>query len=89
MSKETKISKIELTIGGKAIVLTIEQAKELKDILLEIWPQPVKVRVEKEYIPAEPIIINRPYPIPHVPRPRPYWPEIWCRSGTLSMTARA
>ena len=33
MSKQAKISKLCLEIGGKKIELTLKQAKELKDVL--------------------------------------------------------
>ena len=37
MSKQVKISKLCLEIGGKKIELTMKQAKELKDVLVDTF----------------------------------------------------
>lgn len=56
-SKGVKIVKVELEIGGKVIRLSLEEAKELRDILKDTFP-------EKEYVPSQPIVI-REYPWRH------------------------
>ena len=60
MSEKISISKIQIKIGNKALDLTLEEARELKDILNTTFP-------EKEVIPGiyplpcpSPIIIERP-----------------------------
>lgn len=63
----SKVSKIILEVGSKEIELSIEEAKELKRILGDLFN--VK---EIQFIPPSPIIIER-YNRWHY---QPY--EIWC-----------
>lgn len=65
MKDKAKIQKIEITVAGKTLNLTIEQAKKLRDILNETFPAPQ----------PHPIIIDRiiPAPYPVWPHPSPIW----------------
>lgn len=62
------ITKIELDLGGKKIILTPKQAQNLKDALNELFAEKVIRIMDKEYI---------PYPSPCKPL-RPYYWE-WPR----------
>lgn len=80
MSK-AKINKINITVGSNELELTLEQARDLKKILDELFPAP--------YIPSAPIIIERDR---WIPQPQPQWPtwepNIICKSSewaTLSL----
>ena len=66
-----EIKKIVIEIDGKEIVLTVEQAKKLKDALNEIYKRPVK-----EYIPC-----SFPAPSPH-----PYIPWVTYADNTAKDT---
>ena len=62
MSEQVKIAKINIKIAGQELELTLEQARELRGILNELWPEPVK---ELVYPPVTwpsnpPILINKP-----------------------------
>ena len=59
---KVEISKVSVKIGEQAIELTLEQAKELRDILNDTFGEKVVVR------PYSPIIIDRPYPYVY-----PHW----------------
>ena len=83
MEKQVKISKIKLSIGGKDIELTLEQAKELRNELLALWPEPRQVDTVPIYLP--PVVIEK--------TERPYWESpwmTWCEAGsdTLCMAVR-
>jgi len=68
---ETKLTKLILVIKGKEIELDTEAAKELKNILLELWPEPV-VRTNTIHE-----IIRDPRP-----EPWPYWgTPIYCATS--------
>ena len=72
-SKKVLVSKIEIKLGDdKKLVLSPEQAKELRDILSEMYPGPP--RVQKEYIPS-------PYPVPWYDRPWRRWDLVWTSQG--------
>lgn len=86
---EMKIEKISIKMGDKTVELTLEQAKELKDILNDTFPEPVVNQ------PA-----TFPYPI-YIERPYPYWKQwdtVWCgntinspdfvRNGTLTCSLK-
>ena len=66
MSKKTKISKIVLEVGGKKIEMSLSEARELKQILNDTFPDK-----ETVFIPSTPVIIKRQWPYW-----RPY--ETWC-----------
>ena len=59
MKGETKITKIKITVAGKELELTLEEAKELKEVLVDLFP-------EKE-------VINIPQPYPVYPQPQEPW----------------
>lgn len=93
MSKENnkiKIENIELNLGGNKVKLSLGQARELKDILNELFKE-VVVK-EKEYIPyPQPI-----YPVqPIYIEKEPYFPTnpwiTWCSTtdgSDLVLTAK-
>ena len=66
--------KIKFKIGNIEKEFTLEELRELKEILNEIFPNETKVIIEKEYIPTiyPPIIIN----------PEPYKWNRWEITGT-------
>ena len=77
------ISKIEVTINKKTLELTLEEAKELKEILNEVF---------EKAMPVVPVVEPVPQPI-YIPNPQPYrwyqW-EITCTdpnstTGTLCL----
>lgn len=73
-SKGVKIGKVELEIGGKVIRFSLEEAKELRDILKDTFP-------EKEYVPSQPIFI-REYPWwQYNPDPWRYWEPYYTTCG--------
>jgi len=75
MSVELK--KIDIKIGDKTVSLTPEQAKELRAVLNETFP-------DVQYIPAVPIVIEKHiYPWE---QPRPYWQDwtITCQSDSVA-----
>jgi hypothetical protein len=53
MSKQVKISKIGIDINNKKLELSLKEARELKKILEELFPEPIR---EKEYIPWYPVV---------------------------------
>jgi hypothetical protein len=58
----SEISKIVLDVNGKKIELSVEEAKELKDILGNLFG---KVEIQKEFVPysvPQPYIWREPYP---------------------------
>ena len=59
MSK-VKISKISLKIGEKFIVLNLDEAKELQQLLNDTFG-----KQETVYIPSPPIYIEREWPYPY------------------------
>ena len=74
MSKQVKISKLCLEIGGKKIELTMKQAKELKDVLNDTFGE------------SEVIFRDRW----HYPHTYPSNPNYWyttCSSGTANLAA--
>ena len=76
MSKQVKISKLCLEIGGKKIELTMKQAKELKDVLNDAFGE------------SEVIFRDRW----HYPHTYPSYPNTWyatSATGTANLTANA
>ncbi len=52
IKSKVSISNVEIEIGGKVIKMTLDEVRELKDVLNDLFPQPT-------YIPSQPIIIDR------------------------------
>lgn len=77
---KVEISKVTLKVGGKDIELTLEQARELKNVLVELfsdgvpWTTPV--------LPIQPI-----YPIAVPSCPQPPW-DVWHDKTTCFIGAR-
>ena len=87
--KMLPIKSIEIDLGGKAIKLTLKQARTLFEALDEIFTPEEKIReiIKKEYIPS-------PYPVWPIPwQDEPYWPrprrEIWLETTTGGTTWEA
>lgn len=89
MSK-VELTEIKVKLNDKEIVLTPEEAKELKDVLDDFFGR-------IEYVPSQPIIIEKekwvePYlpPQPHTPigpyKPGPYYrgPEVTCITKNIN-----
>lgn len=76
---KVKISKIEIEMGDTVVSLTIEEAKNLKSALEELFGKEVKV-IEKERL------VPRPFPVfPPAVEERPFPPwrknyEVWCQA---------
>ena len=79
MSKdEVKISKIVVKIGDKELNLSLEEARELQNILENLFAsKEIKVIRDIEYIPYR---VN----IPYTP-PNPIW---WCTTTSASNSAQ-
>lgn len=79
MSKQIEVSKVVLRINGKEISLTLEEAKELRDILDNAFPKPpvTVTHVERHFLPNTPILN------PVINMPQPSWKrwEITCGGG--------
>jgi hypothetical protein len=76
MSKKIEIKKVVIQIGDKEAELTIEQARELKDALIDLLG-----KKETVYLPASPVVIERPY-YPHYPN----WTVTWDGTRTNPTT---
>lgn len=70
--EKIEISKVTLKVGGKDIELTLEQARELKDVLGELFPE----KTVPFTTPIQPILIE-----PYYPRPWHQW-EVWYGDNT-------
>lgn len=99
MAKETRVTKVEkviITIAGKTLELTPDQAKELRDILADMFGTP-KDSIEdwKRLLEdMKPAVVPMPDPMPYPllvptdpwsyhPRPWRYWePVITCTTTT-------
>lgn len=86
-----KIEKICLEVGGKKIELSLKEAKQLKEILLELFPE----NQFKQVLPS-PIIIQESSPIIiEDRRHKPWYPHspIWYSdthtSGTLCISSNS
>ena len=91
-SKKIEVKAVEIDIAGEKLRLSPDQARELRDILLETFPKDAPV----PYIPyIPPIIIERerrlrPYDGPHPWYPSyPWitWGSDYTTSGTLLLTS--
>lgn len=73
--EKVEISKVTLKVGGKDIELTLEQARELKEVLGELFQE----KTISWTTPIQPILIE-----PHCPRPHPWqqW-EVWYGDGNI------
>lgn len=61
MSKDIKIKSLEIVIGQKTLTLTLEEAKQLKDRLDELFPEKVMVLPSwPTYIPFNPVTLITP-----------------------------
>lgn len=74
MNKKIEVSKIVIKIGDKEAELTIEQAKELKDVLGELFGKDH----ERIYIP-------QPYPVYPTPYIYPRWEVTYTDNGTRTI----
>ena len=75
MSKKVKIDKVIIDIAGKELKLSIEQAKELQEILNNTFGEEKVVRY--------PVYVDRYIP----PYRGPYWTYTTCVSDTTTASA--
>lgn len=92
---DTHVSRVELVIGGQVISLTLEQARELRDVLAQTFPVPqsaptvvIRERRPPTYYPwltywHQPQYVSEPQ------RKFPSTHEVWCNSGNVGSTASA
>jgi hypothetical protein len=74
-NEAVEIKKIVLKIGDKDINLTIEQAKELKNLLDDLFVTTTVVAGGSLTVITSPPVIYQPY----IPLPNPWWTtQIWC-----------
>lgn len=85
MSKAVKIDRIVIRIGDKEIPLSLDEAKELKDILNRTFGAEKTV-----YTPAPLVVIERPYypTFPTFPN-YPHWYITCGDSGTATYSLSA
>jgi hypothetical protein len=83
MSKKVSIKKIVLSVGDKEISLSLEEAKELRAILDEVFdnnntiiinPSPVVVIPYTPPVVIQPVI--QPYSSPYIVPWSPYYPTV-------------
>ncbi len=79
MSERVEISNIEITIGETAHKLTLAQARALKNVLDELFPEPWPY--QPVYVPP---IMYREIPSPAVVPLQPW--TITCQNNTLGLT---
>lgn len=78
MQEKVEISKVTLKVGGKDIELTLDQARELKNVLEELFPNR-----GIPFTPIQPILIEPSY----IPRPWQQW-ETWCDMGNYKINCK-
>ena len=89
--EKVSIEKVSLVIGGKTIELTLEQAKELKGLLNDTFPDQPLTPFPLPYPVPQPYLVPQPYPI----RPRRYnrWEPTWtdrtCTAGLIAFTCQS
>lgn len=89
-TKKVEVSKIALQIGKKKIELSLDEARELQQILADL----LGLEIERKYnritvIPAPPAIVV-PYPVPAPLRRYDWWEvkPIWTdTTGTIAVTS--
>lgn len=65
------VQSVRIEIAGSVLELTLEQVRELKNILGKAFPEP-----EVKWIPSAPVVIE-----PFRDHPYRYWePQVWCGS---------
>ena len=75
-----KVEHIKLKIGKQVITMSIDELKELKEVLNTIFPPN-----EIVFVPGHPVYIPQiiPQPLPVYPR----WGEVWCQdTNTLTIS---
>lgn len=89
MSKTVNVKKLVLNINGREISLTLDEAKELSEILGELFEEKTKVKiveVEKEKRYWYPY--TYPYTITYETKPNcelTYWSTTVASNGTLTL----
>ena len=83
------IDKIQLTIAGKVIDLTVEQAKDLQKVLNDLWPETTITISPQPYrdAPNYPVVPWPSTPVYPTTDPYPLWTQsqvTWCE-GTGNM----
>lgn len=74
MGNKVAVSKVILEVGGKKIELSLQEAQELKMVLIDTFPEK-----EIQYMPPTPIYVEQ--------WRRPYWDQYKVGSGTTTKCA--
>ncbi len=91
-TKKVEVSKISLQIGKKNIELSLDEARELQQILADLLGLETGRKCKEiTVIPASPVVtVPYPYPV----RPKRYWeiqPPFWVgdfpNTGTIAITS--
>ena len=91
MNKEVSIKKVVLSIGKKEIELTVEEARQLKDSLDQVFGEKViketviERRVDWQWIWPQPIYTPLVPTNPLYPDPPYRTTQIWCGTDTNSL----
>ena len=72
MKTKVEVKKIEINIGKQKIELTLDEARELRDLLNDTFGEQKTI-----YVPGAPVIIERPY------YPYRYW-TVTCEPASTS-----
>lgn len=63
---KVEVKRIQVTIGERTLDLTVEELRELRDVLDELLPRPT---------------VQIATPVPSEPVPKwPEWPKTWCET---------
>jgi len=61
-NKKIEVDKIVLDIRGKKVELSLDEAKELSELLKSLFPNPLEKIVYVPSYPTYPIVYRQPYP---------------------------
>ena len=91
---QVTVDKIQLTIGGKVIELTIEQAKDLKKILNDLWPEQTITITPQPYreSPTYHVVPWPETPVHPTVDPYPWWTRpiiTYCQSDNTNVLCLA
>ena len=82
MSKTISVEHIQIKIGKEVLKLSLEDIRELKDILNKLFPEPLERYVTYWPPPVTPI----PWVIQPDSPPWRRWNEVWCNTtNTLTL----
>lgn len=81
MSDNVKVSRVEIQIGSKTHMLTIEQAKKLRDQLCQLFGVTVEEHHHRDRVS---LWWPRLSTASRTDDPMPNLPEVWCHSSKAS-----